>query len=339
MVRTASLAALVALGCSVLGGCAAPAEDDSASSESGIEAYAQDLWAGQVSYTMERYSSDPCNNGANHLDNQPIGYGEWERQRAGVRNICFEVWKPGVTDRENPDFWRLLDVQVHYHFKGTTEWKTAYVPALDRRGNNRRYVWSLSYDMDPLGGYNVADAKAPFEIASETATSALVKSDMEFYFTINGNYLSTSTNQNFHVAYEGQIEKPSVGAGTGVLYPDVACTGLKVGSGAGFFSADITDEAAIDQFLAGDPILAAHVAVNGTAPNRTLSVYFGSLNNTPAGQLPNYSEGFGAAWHAQTRDAGNGTMAVDVKVYDRAQGKVVTRSATFASCAKQPQNP
>ena len=126
------------------------------------------------------------------------------------------------------------------------------------------------------------------------------------------------------------------GPGTGVLYPDVTCAGMTVGSGAGFFSADISDQATIDAFLAGNPIHAAHMDLNGTGANRKLGIHFSSAANVPEGQFPNYVDGYYAShFRAQTRDAGNGSMAVDIEVFDRDQNKLVTRTATFGSCAKQ----
>lgn len=314
--------------------CSNPAADDGAeTSEHSVEVLAQDLWAGLPSATIERYSSDPCAS-TRRLDNDPIGYDSWVRQRAGVRNVCFEVWKPGVTDTENPDYWRLLDVQVHYRYQGASDWKTAYVPSIDRRGNNRRYAWSLSYEMDPLGGANVADAKAGFDIVNEQPTYASVRSTLEFYFTVNGHKLTTSTNDNFEIAYTGTVEKPvwdSPPANGAVLYPDIVCDGAKVGSGAGYFAIDVKDEGAIDTLATGaNEIAAARIGITGSAPSRTLSLTFGSRD--AAG---NYVDGYYApSSRAQTKLEGS-DLTLSVKAYDKVAKKVVTKSASFANCVTQ----
>mgnify|MGYP002132643616 CR=1 FL=1 len=65
-----------------------------------------------------------CNNGlACDADRRPLTpgwtYETWARQRAAIRTLSFDVWKAGVTDRDNPDLWRQLDVQMRYRF-GTT---------------------------------------------------------------------------------------------------------------------------------------------------------------------------------------------------------------------------
>lgn len=337
--KSPTLASSLLLVASVLAGaCTQHAGDDAAAtSESAVEVFAQDLWAGLASVTIERYASDPCNDGRRRLDNEPIGYDTWVRQRAGVKNVCFEVWKPGVTDAENPDFWRLLDVQVHYRYRGASDWKQAYVSSIDRRGNNRRYAWSLSQEIDPLAGTNVADAKAPFEILAETATSASVKAELEFYFTVNGQKLTTSTNENFRVSYTNYVEKPTfaVQPGGNVLHPEIECGGgaLKIGGGPGYFAADVTDQAAIDVLGAGvdgtTKINAARVGVAGTGSSRVLSLPFGS--RTTDGR---YVDGYyGPAWRAEAKEAGPGKMSVTVKAYDRASKQVEELSWTFDGCA------
>lgn len=314
--------------------CSANVTEDAETSEHGIEVFAQDLWAGLPSATIERYSSDPCSN-TNRLDNRPIGYDSWVRQRAGVRNVCFEVWKPGVTDTDNPDYWRLLDVQVHYRYQGSADWKMAYVPSIDRKGNNRRYAWSLKQETDPLAGSNVADAKAGFYIKQEQPTYATVESTLEFYFTVNGHKLTTSTNDNFRVAYQGTVDKPvweSPPAGGAVLYPEITCDGAKVGSGAGYFAVDVKNEAAIDTLAtnATSEIAAARIGITGSAPGRTLSLTFGSRDANG-----NYFDGYYApSSRAETKLEG-GNLTLSVKVYDRVANKVVTKSASFGNCVTQ----
>jgi hypothetical protein len=188
--------------------------------------------------------------------------------------------------------------------------------------------------MDPLGGMNVADAKAGFDIESETATSAYLRSTLEFYFTVNGHELTTSTNGTFKIGYTGAVEKPvwsSPPANGAVLYPEITCDGAKVGSGAGTFAIDVQDETAIDA-LATSPseIAAARIGITGSAPSRTLSLPFGSRDNEGR-----YVDGYYAnAWRAEA--APNGTeLTLRVKAYDKTAKKIVTKSVTFANCVAQ----
>src|SRR5205085_6867379 len=137
----------------------------------------------------------------------------------------------------------------------------------DRRGQNRRYVWNLAFELDPLFGYDVADTKASFDVVSETDTSAFVRSTLDFYFTVNGEKLSTSTNAPFRIAYSNDLMKSVRVDATPtprVLYPDVVCGsgGLKAGGGAGYFAVDISDPAALEVLgsgLAGSRIYAPQI--------------------------------------------------------------------------------
>ncbi len=317
-------------------GCTASSGDDDAdSTESNIEVQARNLWAGMTSVTIERSPSDPCNNGRNALDNEPAVYESWARQRADVRNVCFEVWKPGITDNDGADFAKALDVQVHYRYKGESAFKTAYVPSIDRRGNNRRYAWNLSQDLDGLPGENVADSKGQIEVVKDFGTSAYMRSELQFYFTVNGKKLSTSTNNNFRIAYQSTIRKqaPISLPGPAVLHPKVTCNGLTAGGGAGFDALDITDQSAINAILNDDYFHAATLAMSGSGASRTLTVRFSETLASPPGTLPHYHDGsFNGSVRAETEDAGSGKFALRVKVYDRTTKKLKTISRTFSSC-------
>src|SRR5688572_27127798 len=140
----------LALSLLVLAGCVDAAEDPMGPNQLTGDKADGELWGGLTSYTIERYAADPCNNGQRALGDQVITYDDWARQRATLRNVCFEVWKPGVTDWDNPDFWRQLDVRVHYRFGNSGPFQSEHVGSIDRRGNNRRYLWSFGFERDPF---------------------------------------------------------------------------------------------------------------------------------------------------------------------------------------------
>jgi hypothetical protein len=174
------------------------------------------LWAGNVTYTMERYSEHPCIPG-NKLDSNAINYNEWSRQRAGVRNVCFEIWRPGVTDQENSDFWRLLDVQVHLRI-GEKD-KTEYVKQVDRVGSNRRYAWELSPINDPfIATPALVDVPKPYRIKSVSGTYAMVESEAYYYFTVNGHELKNSQGKVFTLKYEWQATVSEDAKANGLIF-------------------------------------------------------------------------------------------------------------------------
>ncbi len=288
------------------------------------------IWAGLTSQAFTRYAPDSCNDGRTELVDV-VHYDDYVRQRATIRNVCFEVWSPGVTDWENPEFWRQLDVQVHYRF-GDGAYQHAYVSSIDRRGNNRRYAWSVSFGFDPFShSTSLASIQAPLTILSETETSAFVQADLDFYFTVNGRVLNTSANHDFAVEFTGYTSKPTLApqdAGY-VLHDLVTCEGGKVrfGSGAGFFAADIrvpSVVAALGKGLDGSMIYGVPTA-RGT---ENLSFTYGTQTTVSGQTLPGFSDTSGL------RIVPNGTsMKVELDAYDRALGKTTTLSATVSGCS------
>jgi hypothetical protein len=293
------------------------------------------LWAGLTSVTFERYAADPCDDGAHALGDDPVVYDEWVRERAELRNLCFEVWSPGITDTDNPDYWKLLDVQVHYRF-GNGAWQTQYVPSIDRRGNNRRYAWSIDWSLDPLANAaSLVAVGAPLTIVSEGDGYATVSKDLEVYFTVNGRELKSASGHSFTVRYEGEAREPSLAPNPAgyVLHADVSCQGgaLVMGSGAGFFAVDIRDPAAIATLgagLDGSMIYGTPVAVSGAPGSQVLSGTFSSESTDAGASLPSYRDPGG------TRIYPDGTsMHVEVDAYDRATGAIRTLATTFTGCA------
>lgn len=294
------------------------------------------LWAGLTSYTIERYTSDPCDDGRNALGDDPLIYDEWARERAGVRNLCFEVWKPGVTDTDDPNFWRELDVRVHYRF-GNGEEHWAYVPSIDRRGHNRRYAWALDYALDPfLTTPSVATAKVPIHIISESDGWAYVQADLEVYFTVNGQILNSPSNHPFTIRYQGYLREPTLAPNPNgyVLYDLVSCEqgAARFGSGAGYFAADLRDPAGVatlGQGLDGSLIYGAQIARSGDL----VSMIYDEQIPVAGQTLPGFDDPAGL--HITP----DGTaMRVDLDVYDCAAGTTRQLSATFTGCVATQTN-
>jgi hypothetical protein len=287
------------------------------------------LWAGLPSVTIARYAPDPCDNGQHALGDTPVIYDDWARQRATIRNVCFEVWSPGITDWDNPDFWKQLDVQVHYRYGNAGAYRSAYVSSIDRRGNNRRYAWSLYLSLDPTSYVaSIAAVKAPFEILSETAEWAQIASNLQFYFTVNGRALKTASAQPFVIRYIGSVHKPTLAVDPAgyVLHDIVTCTNARFGSGAGFFAADIRDATAVAALGAGTDgswIYGAPTMKSGQLVSMTY------LEQHPvAGQtLPGFYDRGGL----RIVPSGS-TMRVEVDVYDRALAVTRTVTATLTGC-------
>jgi len=300
------------------------------------------LWGGLTSITIERYTADPCDNGAHSLGDEPVVYEEWARTRAAIRNVCFEVWKPGVTDWDNPDFWTQLDVRAYYRYGHTGEFQWVHVPSIDRRGHNRRYAFALDYTLDPTVYVpSVAMMKVPFQIVNEGSSSsggekwAYVSADLEVYFTVNGATLNSPSNKPFVIRYQNYLREPTLAANDSgyVLHDIVTCQqgAARFGSGAGFFAADIRDPAAVAALGTGlDGSLIYGVGL-ARANSGVLSMIYSNQQAVSGESLPGFSESTGL----EITPAGS-TMRVDIDVYDRALGATRKVSQTFTGCSLSP---
>jgi hypothetical protein len=138
-------------------------------------------WFGDLRVLITRDGSDPCDGGA--PAQQGFNFDTWARQRAWLTNACFQVYQPGLTDRDDPDLWQKLDVAVHYRYVGQQAWQTQPVSFDRRTGNNARYKLNVR-DLDPLRSYHCPEvAPAP------TPDGQYEKVGFEYYVTVNGGQL------------------------------------------------------------------------------------------------------------------------------------------------------
>lgn len=144
-------------------------------------------WMGNAASAISR---ETCDGGACDKSRVVLESGfrfdTWARQRALVAGAYFDVWKQGVTDFDNPELWKQLDVQVHYRQVGAPEWSKAYVGFEKRVGNDARYLVPLRA-IDPLGGRTrTSKDECPKGPLAVSADGFYVETDVEFYFTVNG---------------------------------------------------------------------------------------------------------------------------------------------------------
>ncbi|MDB4933711.1 MAG: hypothetical protein JWP87_683 [Labilithrix sp.] len=162
-------------------------------------------WVGNVQRVISRQTCNgPCDGDMQSAEGE-ILYDTWARQRAAIRGIFFEVWKDGVTNWDNPDLWKQLDVQVHSRVGSSGAFTTAYVDFDRRRGNNARYVADLGA-LDPIKGQwtitNVSDCPT-FPLSAPAANGGqYVEATVELYFTVNGVEVRPAAGGNFRVRYQ-----------------------------------------------------------------------------------------------------------------------------------------
>jgi hypothetical protein len=234
---------------------------------------------------------------------------------------------------------------VHYRFAGQTTYQTAYVPSTDRQGNNRRYVWSLPYDMDPMmNASRVTDLTMPIAIENETPRGVTISAVMEFFFTVNGSVLDAPTSKPFQVKYTGTIAKQVLETKpTGhILHTDVECENgsFRLGSGAGYFAADIDVPAAIANLGSGldNSLIYGAATGHSGSPANIFSIYFGSMRNVDDAALPTYvDQGYPMTddtVRAIAFPVGTDSMGVKIKVYDRATKQRRDLEYTFTGCRR-----
>ncbi len=162
-------------------------------------------WMGNVRYITSRQTCNgPCESDMHDVQGEVL-FGTWTRQRAAIKAMYFEAWKPGVTDFDNGDLWRQLDVQVHSRPVGAAAFTTAYVGFDRRAGNNARYALDLA-PLDPIDGRVVINSAADCPAFTITAPAdnggQYVEAVVEIYFTVNGAELRPSPGGTYRVRYQ-----------------------------------------------------------------------------------------------------------------------------------------
>ena len=146
-------------------------------------------WIGNVRYAIDRMTCNGICESSLRPVNGDIPYDTYARQRAAIRALTFEVWKEGVTDWDNPDRWRQLDVQVHSRVGTTGPFTTRYVDFDRRLGNNARYAVDLRA-LDPIpGNFTIQDPNdcPSFDLSVPAGSNdAYVQAGVELYVTVNG---------------------------------------------------------------------------------------------------------------------------------------------------------
>jgi hypothetical protein len=162
-------------------------------------------WLGNVRGIVSRQTCNgPCESDMHPVTGEVL-YGTWARQRAAIKAIYFEAWKEGVTDFDNADLWKQLDVQVHSRVGATGAFQASYVSFDRRTGNNARYAADLGA-LDPLVGSTTITKKSDCPAFPLTAPASnggqYVEAVVELYFTVNGVELRPAAGDTFKVRYQ-----------------------------------------------------------------------------------------------------------------------------------------
>lgn len=154
-----------------------------------LEAAAPPQWIGNASTLLTRDTSGDACGGV--PAQQGFSFDTWTRQRAAITNLCFEVYEPGTTDRDDPDLWQKLDVRLRWRGAGETAWQTRFVDFDRRVGNNARYALSWR-DLDPFRPYHCPDVPT-----SPTSDGMYEQAVLEYVIVVNGYELSPAPGAAF----------------------------------------------------------------------------------------------------------------------------------------------
>ena len=162
-------------------------------------------WLGNVRYiTSRRTCNGPCESDLRDVQGDVL-FDTGTRERAAIKAMYFEAWKQGVTDFDNADLWRQLDVQVHSRVVGAAAFTTAYVGFDRRTGNNARYAVDLGA-LDPIKGQFVITKASDCPAFAITAPAdnggQYVEAVVELYFTVNGVELRPAPGAAYRVRYQ-----------------------------------------------------------------------------------------------------------------------------------------
>ncbi len=169
-------------------------------------------WVGNANVVVSRAT---CSAGPCDADLRPLAGGfsfdTWARQRAAITAAYFQVWKSGVTDFDNPDLWKQLDVQVHTRIGEAGTFTSSYVSFDHRVGNDARYVISLR-GLDPFAGPSgyggvvvTKKADCPKFPLRKSADGAYVETDLFFYVTVNGVELRPAPGATYKGTYSEYV--------------------------------------------------------------------------------------------------------------------------------------
>lgn len=155
-------------------------------------------WVGGATALTTRDTSSPCDPGVDISNG--FTFGTWTRERAAITNICFKVWSPGVTDRDDANVWQKLDATLRYRVRGTSDPLTSVYALFDRRlGNDARFAVSLR-PLDPFRPY-----QCPTVATTPAPDPRYVQAQLEYIIVVNGVELRPAPGEFFVATFEDNV--------------------------------------------------------------------------------------------------------------------------------------
>ena len=103
-------------------------------------AHAENTWIGNFSFHSQRNTKTYCDSKAAVKSGQTT-YGDWDRTRAVISNLCLEVYVPGLTDSA-----AVTPGEISVFVNAPTKYPARFI---EKSGNNWVYAIDVK-DLDPL---------------------------------------------------------------------------------------------------------------------------------------------------------------------------------------------
>ncbi len=145
----------------------------------GFDILVPPAWIGAPRVKLSRDTNGACDGAVDASTG--FTFETWPRQRAATTSLCFKVWSPGVTDRDDAELWKKLDATVRWRPRGSTEPLQTATTSLDGRvGNDARFVVNVR-GLDPFRPYH-----CPGMPVTSTPDGQYVAAELEYVIIVNG---------------------------------------------------------------------------------------------------------------------------------------------------------
>lgn len=156
-------------------------------------------WVGNARTLLTRDTSGDLCGGA--AASSGFAFDTWTRQRAAITNLCFEVYQPGMTDRDDPDLWQKLDVSLHWRVDGAAAWQVLPVDFDRRTGDNARYAQSWR-ELDPFRPYHCPEGTVT------TTPDGYAQATVDYVVVVNGFELRPEPGAAFSGVFTDYANDP-----------------------------------------------------------------------------------------------------------------------------------
>lgn len=166
-------------------------------------------WTGNFTAKITRAGGDACTGSYDMAElseaSNTVTFGTWARSRAAFSNVCFDVYKEGVSDWNNQGVDEALAATLvcDWGDGDVRRYDTARFHTFD--GNNARFAFSIS-SIDPFFYYRCPDVPTS---ESGEGSQAYIHAEAVCHVEVDGRAFGPSgTDSTFTLAYTDYASSP-----------------------------------------------------------------------------------------------------------------------------------